>query len=158
MIFSVIFGRQSLLKRFFVSCSGACFACVFLVACAPQHTLIDKRVSQQKSIPEINRLVSQLKTEYIKDCYQRLADKKPPLNACESQLFDMAERRGKRNYTLFDLDNIANEVFFTDYIRSDLNSLVRTNRQVGAQVKSKFSDQKDLLEYYRKLYSFHARE
>ena len=52
------------------------------------------------------------------------------------------------------LNRIAEELFFEQYISDRLNSLVKRDPIVRKQVKKKFKSRQDLVSYYKKAYSF----
>jgi hypothetical protein len=125
---------------------------IALFGCATK--LPEAKHSSGKGISQIDNLVSELLPEYIEDCYEPIRSKDVPHNACQTTLFDVLERRHGMSFSPIQLNRIAEELFFTQYIADRLNSLVRSDPRVRKQVKRKFKSKQELVSYYRKAYSF----
>ncbi len=107
-----------------------------------------------RGIVQIDQLVNELLPEYINECYEPIKAREVPNNGCQTTLFDVLERRHGMSFSKVQLNRIAEELFFTQYISDRLNSLVKSDPRVRAQVKSQFHSKEELIGYYRKVYSF----
>ena len=51
-----------------------------------------------RNIPKIDNMIVDLKKSYISQCYEPILEKNPPENQCQTELFQMLERRYHMNY------------------------------------------------------------
>ncbi len=77
-----------------------------------------------------------------------------PGNACQSKLFEVVERRNGTKFNQFQLNAVAEEVFFDQMVKTKIEQMITTNAMVRQQIKGKFSSKEELFGYYRRAYSF----
>ena len=82
-----------------------------------------------------------------------VAKREPPVNACQTELFQMLERRYHMNYTQNHVDMASNDLFFKD-VNTKITDLVRKDRQVGAAARRAFGSTDEMMAYYREAYKF----
>ena len=104
-------------------------------------------------IPAIDQMIVDMKQDYIQACYLPVAKREPPVNACQTELFQMLERRYHMNYTQNHVDMASNDLFFKD-VNTKINDLVRKDRQVGAAARRAFGSTDEMMAYYREAYEF----
>lgn len=107
-----------------------------------------------KDIPAIDDMIVSLKGEYIDRCYKPVVKKNPPDNQCQTELFQLLERRYRLNYKQEHVDMASDELFFRD-VDVRLRKMVRSDIQIGDEVKNKFSSMNEMMAYYRSKYGFH---
>jgi hypothetical protein len=108
-----------------------------------------------KDIPAIDDMIVSLKGEYIERCYAPVAKRNPPDNQCQTELFQLLERRYRLSYLQEHVDMASDELFFRD-VDSRLRKMVKTDVELRDDVRHKFSSMDDMLAYYKSKYSFHT--
>ena len=128
----------------------------FLAACSatlPKAELATHEDSS-RNIPQIDNMIVSLKKSYISQCYAPILDKNTPENQCQTELFQMLERRYHMNYSQKNIDQASNELFFRD-VDARLRKMVRTDPEVRRAVREgTFRNADDMLSYYREKYAF----
>ena len=104
-------------------------------------------------IPAIDQMIVDMKQDYIQACYLPVAKREPPVNACQTELFQMLERRYHMNYTQDHVDMASNDLFFKD-VNTKINDLVRNDRQVGNAARRAFGSTDEMMAYYKEAYKF----
>lgn len=104
-------------------------------------------------IPAIDHMIVDMKQDYIQACYLPVAKREPPVNACQTELFQMLERRYHMNYTQNHVDMASNDLFFKD-VTTKISDLVRKDREVGNAARRAFSSTDEMMAYYREAYKF----
>ena len=126
-----------------------------LVGCSsvrtPSTDLADH--DEDHNIPAIDRMIISMKKEYIQKCYLPVAKREPPENACQTELFQLLERRYHSDYSQDHVDMASNDLFFKD-VNSKITDLVRKDRQVGAAARRAFGSTDEMMAYYREAYKF----
>lgn len=151
-------GIAFLERSFFMFTRFLAFAglSILLLACSstlPKAELATHEDSS-RNIPKIDRMIVGLKKSYISQCYSPILKKNPPENQCQTELFQMLERRYHMNYNQHQIDLASNELFFRD-VDTRLRKMVRTDPEIrGAIRRGAFSSADEMLSYYRTKYSF----
>lgn len=104
-------------------------------------------------IPAIDQMIVDMKQDYIQACYMPVAKREPPINACQTELFQMLERRYHHNYTQRHVDMASNDLFFKD-VNTRISDLVRKDREVGNAARRAFNSTDEMMAYYREAYKF----
>ena len=104
-------------------------------------------------IPAIDQMIVDMKQDYIQACYLPVAKREPPVNACQTELFRMLERRYHMNYTQDHVDMASNDLFFKD-VNTKITDLVRKDRQVGNAARRAFGSTDEMMAYYKEAYKF----
>ncbi len=104
-------------------------------------------------IPAIDQMIVDMKQDYIQACYLPVAKREPPVNACQTELFQMLERRYHMNYTQDHVDMASNDLFFKD-VNTKITDLVRKDRQVGNAARRAFGSTDEMMAYYKEAYKF----
>ena len=104
-------------------------------------------------IPAIDQMIVDMKQDYIQACYLPVAKREPPVNACQTELLQMLERRYHMNYTQDHVDMASNDLFFKD-VNTKINDLVRKDRQVGNAARRAFGSTDEMMAYYKEAYKF----
>ena len=104
-------------------------------------------------IPEIDHMIVDMKEEYIKACYMPVAKRLPPENACQTELFQMLERRYHTNYNQSHVDMASNDLFFKD-VNAKITEMVRKDGRLGAAVRRAFGSTNEMTAYYKDAYKF----
>ncbi len=134
------------------------FAVALLAACSstlPKAEMASHSDSS-RNIPKIDRMIVDLKKSYISQCYAPVLEKNPPENQCQTELFQMLERRYHMNYSQKQIDQASNDLFFRD-VDSRLRKLVRTDPEVRNAVRhGSFHNADEMLSYYREKYAFES--
>ena len=106
------------------------------------------------SISAIDNMIVSLKQEYIDKCYMPVAKRKPPENACQSELFQMLERRYGLNFNQNHVAMAANTLMFK-VIDEKILEMSRQDPNVREAVRAaSFSGPSDMLSYYKEKYQF----
>jgi len=107
------------------------------------------------SIPAIDNMIVSLKQEYIDKCYMPVAKRRPPENACQSELFQTLERRYNLNFNQNHVAMAANTLFFKD-VDAKIVEMTRNDPEVRNAVRggSSFSSTSEMLAYYKGKYQF----
>lgn len=110
----------------------------------------------RRDIPAIDHMIVSMKKDYIRNCYLPVAHKEPPENSCQTELFQMLERRYHANYNQGHVDMAANDLFFKD-IAKELNKMARTDPEVREAIRSgAFRSADEMLAYYKEAYKFYT--
>ena len=104
-------------------------------------------------IPAIDQMIVDMKQDYIQACYLPVAKREPPVNACQTELFQMLDRHYHMNYTQDHVDMASNDLFFKD-VNTKINDLVRKDRQVGNAARRAFGSTDEMMAYYKEAYKF----
>ena len=104
-------------------------------------------------IPAIDQMIVDMKQDYIQACYLPVAKREPPINACQTELFQMLERRYHHDYTQRHVDMASNDLFFKD-VNTRISDLVRKDREVGNAARRAFNSTDEMMAYYREAYKF----
>ncbi|HSQ41918.1 MAG TPA: hypothetical protein VLM37_06540 [Fibrobacteraceae bacterium] len=131
------------------------FAAVFLASCAsnnlPQVNYIDH--PDGRGVPAIDDVIVEMKSEFIKDCYGPIIHREVPETRCQTELFQLLERRYHLDYTKDHVDMASDDLFFRD-VDARIRTMVRTDPEVRHLVKANFHSHEELLQYYKGLYGF----
>lgn len=139
---------------------------VFIVAAAlitgcsgvktPKAKIADHE-DADRNIPSIDHMIVSMKQDYIKNCYMPVAKREPPENSCQTELFQMLERRYHSDYSQAQVDMAANDLFFKD-INVEIKKMVRTDPDVREMLRSgTFKSSEDMMAYYREVYKFDTK-
>ena len=131
-----------LVAAMLAGCSGIKTPTASLASHDPRH-----------DIPAIDQMIVDMKQDYIQACYLPVAKREPPVNACQTELFQMLERRYHMNYTQDHVDMASNDLFFK-YVNTKITDLVRKDRQVGNAARRAFSSTDEMMAYYKEAYKF----
>ena len=104
-------------------------------------------------IPAIDQMIVDMKQDYIQACYMPVAKREPPINACQTELFQMLERRYHHDYSQRHVDMASNDLFFKD-VNTRISDLVRKDREVGNAARRAFNSTDEMMAYYREAYKF----
>ena len=104
-------------------------------------------------IPAIDQMIVDMKQDYIQACYMPIAKREPPINACQTELFQMLERRYHHDYSQRHVDMASNDLFFKD-VNTKITDLVRKDREVGNAARRAFNSTDEMMAYYREAYKF----
>ncbi len=109
------------------------------------------------NIPAIDNMIVEMKQEYINKCYMPVANRKPPENSCQTDLFQMLERRYHMNFNQNHVAIISNELFFKD-IDKEIQKMARTDPEVRNAIRNGgFTSNEEMLAYYRDKYKFETQ-
>ena len=78
------------------------------------------------NIPAIDQMIVEMKQAYIEKCYLPVAHRKPPENACQSELFQTLERRYHLDFNQNHVAMASNDLFFKD-IDAELRKMLRSD-------------------------------
>jgi len=131
-----------LVAAMLAGCSGIKTPTASLASHDPRH-----------DIPAIDQMIVDMKQDYIQACYMPVVKREPPVNACQTELFQMLERRYHMNYTQDHVDMASNDLFFKD-VNTKITDLVRKDRQVGNAARRAFSSTDEMMAYYKEAYKF----
>jgi len=110
-----------------------------------------------RNIPSIDEMIVTLKKSYLSQCYGPIVRKEPPENQCQTELFQMLERRYHLDYNHTHVDMASNDLFFRD-VDSRLRKMVRTDPEVRETVRNgAFRNADEMLAYYRDKYAFNSK-
>lgn len=110
-----------------------------------------------RNIPRIDNMIVNLKRSYISQCYVPIVRKNPPENQCQTELFQMLERRYHIDYNQHQVDMASNDLFFRD-VDTRLRKMVRTDPEVRAAVRNgAFHNADEMLSYYKDKYAFDSQ-
>ena len=131
------------------------FSAAMLAGCSGIKTPTADLASHDSrhDIPAIDQMIVDMKQDYIQACYMPVAKREPPVNACQTELFQMLERRYHMNYTQNHVDMASNDLFFKD-VNTKITDLVRKDRQVGAAARRAFGRTDEMMAYYCEAYKF----
>ncbi len=128
-----------------------------MVACSSMQrpALVTSEVEDpEKNIPAIDEMIVGLKSEYIDRCYMPVAKRNPPDNQCQTELFQLLERRYRLSYTREHVDMASDELFFRD-VDNRVRKMVKTDSEIRSAVREKFTSMNDMMAYYKVKYGFH---
>jgi hypothetical protein len=108
-----------------------------------------------RGVPAIDDVIVEMKNEYVQDCYGPVVLREIPETRCQTELFQLLERRYRLNYKKVHVDMASDDLFFRD-VDSRIRVMVRTDPDVRQRVKAQFRSQEELLSYYKALYGFNA--
>lgn len=134
-------------------------AAILLAGCSGIKTPKAELVSHDmdRNIPAIDEMIVSMKQDYINKCYMPVAKRNPPENACQTELFQMLERRYHMQYQQVHVDRAANELFFKDVAR-EITSLSKKNPDVRLAIRNGgFRSSDEMLEYYKDAYKFDTK-
>lgn len=105
------------------------------------------------NIPAIDHMIVDLKQEYIDKCYMPVAKHNPPENSCQTELFQLVERRNM-NYNQNHVAMAANTLLFRD-IDKKIVEMTRNDPDVRNAIRTgAFTNTNDMLAYYHEKYQF----
>ena len=99
---NIIWATIALVASFFAGCSSV----------TPPKAELAIHNDTVHNIPAIDSLIVSMKQDYIKQCYMPVASHLPPENSCQSDLFQMVERRYHMEYNQNHVAAASNELFF----------------------------------------------
>ena len=106
------------------------------------------------NIPAIDEMILSFKQDYINKCYLPVAKKNPPENACQSELFQMLERRYHLDYNQNHVAMASNTLLFKD-IDAKIIEMSRNNPEVREAIRAAaFTSTSEMLSYYHEKYQF----
>lgn len=106
------------------------------------------------NIPAIDNMIVEMKQAYIDKCYMPVAKRVPPENACQSELFQMLERRYNLNFNQNHVAMASNDLFFKD-IDVEIRKMMRTDPEVREALRNGvFSSSDEMISYYKDKYKF----
>ncbi len=130
-------------------------AAVVMIGCSssnlPRASVADH--PDGRGVPAIDDVIVQMKNEFITECYAPVMKREVPETRCQTELFQLLERRYHMNYKKIHVDMASDDLFFRD-VDQRIRVLVRTDADVRQQVKANFHSQEELLQYYKGLYGF----
>ncbi|MCQ2096576.1 MAG: hypothetical protein MJY87_01360 [Fibrobacter sp.] len=109
-----------------------------------------------RNIPAIDEMIVSMKQDYINKCYMPVAKRNPPENACQTELFQMLERRYHRDYQQMHVDMAANDLFFKD-VNREITTLSKQDPEVRNAIRNGFRSNDELLAYYKDAYKFDTK-
>ena len=108
------------------------------------------------NIPAIDSLIVSMKQDYIKQCYMPVASHMPPENSCQSDLFQMVERRYHMDFNQNHVAMASNELFFKDVV-PEINKKVKREPSLRDPLRRAFSNSDEMLTYYKDKYKFNTQ-
>ena len=108
------------------------------------------------NIPAIDSLIVSMKQDYIKQCYMPVASHLPPENSCQSDLFQMVERRYHMDFNQNHVAMASNELFFKDVV-PEINKKVKREPSPRDPLRRAFSNSDEMLAYYKDKYKFNTQ-
>ena len=108
------------------------------------------------NIPAIDSLIVSMKQDYIKQCYMPVASHMPPENSCQSDLFQMVERRYHMDFNQNHVAAASNELFFKDVV-PEINKKVKREPALRDPLRRAFSNSNEMLAYYKDKYKFNTQ-
>ena len=105
------------------------------------------------NIPAIDSLIVSMKQDYIKQCYMPVASHLPPENSCQSDLFQMVERRYHMDFNQNHVAAASNELFFKDVV-PEIQKKVKREPALRDPLRRAFSNSNEMLAYYKDKYKF----
>lgn len=143
-----------MLIRFLAIASAA----IFFTACS--STLPKAEIASHddsaRNIPKIDEMIVTLKKSYISQCYAPILKKNPPENQCQTELFQMLERRYHMNYSQRNIDQASNDLFFRD-VDTRLRKMARTDPEIRTAIRrGAFHSADEMLGYYKEKYAFES--
>ena len=108
------------------------------------------------NIPAIDSLIVSMKQDYIKQCYMPVASHLPPENSCQSDLFQMVERRYHMDFNQNHVAAASNELFFKDVV-PEIQKKVKREPALRDPLRRAFSNSNEMLAYYKDKYKFNTQ-
>lgn len=109
------------------------------------------------NIPAIDQMIVEMKQAYVEKCYMPIAKRKPPENACQSDLFQALERHYHLDYNQNHVAMASNELFFKD-IDAELRKMLRSDPEVREAARNLgFKNVGELVAYYKDKYKFETQ-
>jgi len=108
------------------------------------------------NIPAIDSLIVNMKQDYINMCYMPVAKHNPPENSCQTDLFQMVERRYKMDFNQNHVAIASNELFFKDIV-PEIQKKVKREPSLRAPLRKAFSNSEEMLAYYKDKYKFNTQ-
>jgi len=130
------------------------FIPLLLMACSsnmPKAALV--KHGDDRGVPAIDEAIVEMKAEFIQNCYGPVAQREVPETRCQTDLFQLLERRYRMNYKQVHVDMASDDLFFRE-VDQRIRTMVRTDPEVRQMVKAQFRSQDELLRYYKNLYGF----
>ena len=132
------------------------FLAALLMGCSsvktPKADLADH--DEDHNIPAIDEMIISMKKEYIQKCYMPVAKREPPENACQTELFQLLERRYHADYSQDHVDMASNDLFFKD-IDDRISQMVRSDPEVREALSNgAFRSINEMKTYYKSKYMF----
>ncbi len=143
---SIVWASLTLAVALFTGCSGVV---------APKAELANHNDSIH-NIPAIDSLIVSMKQDYIKQCYMPVASHMPPENSCQSDLFQMVERRYHMDFNQNHVAMASNELFFKDVV-PEINKKVKREPALRDPLRRAFSNSDEMLAYYKDKYKFNTQ-
>jgi hypothetical protein len=140
------------MKYFLVNLTAAFLLSAFLSACSSG---VPRGYDPVKGILPIDELVADEKQVYWDNCYSVFVEAGVPENECQSNLFNIIDRRHGVSFNQIQLANVADEYFFQNIVNKKIHRLIRADSEVRDQVRLKFKSMDELMSYYQQQYSFH---
>lgn len=145
MKFSVL-AFATVTTALFTACSGVVTPKAELASHDSAHT-----------IPAIDQMIVEMKQDYIDKCYMPVAKRKPPENQCQSELFQMLDRRYHLNYNQNHVAMAANNLLFKD-VDEKIIEMSRNNPDVREAIRNGgFTSTNEMLAYYKEKYQFETQ-
>ncbi|MCQ2120778.1 MAG: hypothetical protein MJY78_02975 [Fibrobacter sp.] len=134
-------------------------AATLMVGCSGVKTPKAKMVDHDDDhdLPAVDQTIIRMKQDYIKNCYMPVAKREPPENSCQTELFQMLERRYHSDYSQKQVDMAANDLFFKD-VDKELRKLAKSDVEVRRSLRNgTFESINDMIAYYRDAYKFETK-
>ena len=80
----------------------------------------------------------------------------PPENSCQSDLFQMVERRYHMDFNQNHVAAASNELFFKDVV-PEINKKVKREPALRDPLRRAFSNSNEMLAYYKDKYKFNTQ-
>ena len=131
-------------------------AATILMGCGSVHkpTVEVAYHDSDHNIPAIDQMIVEMKQAYIEKCYLPVAHRKPPENACQSELFQTLERRYHLDYNQNHVAMASNDLFFED-IDAELRKMLRSDPEIRQAARNGgFKNVSEMLAYYKDKYKF----
>lgn len=130
------------------------FSCLAACSTIPKAKVVSH--DADRDIPAIDHMIVSLKNSYIDRCYKPVVKKNPPENHCQTELFQMLERRYHRDYNQKHVDMASDDLFFRD-VNANLRKMIRTDPTVKNAIRNaSFRSEEEVLSYYKEKYAFNA--